>query len=108
MVRMSALAIIGSCHPAYSRFSRTHFAREMRECRLGHSACSIALACASCSFERLILPEVGDCQAQRVDRNQLIRDMAFEDEHEVGGVEVALQFAVIGWYVVHHVEIDPR
>ena len=63
---------------------------------------------SSGSFERLILAEVGDREPERIDGNQFIGDAALEDEHEVRGIEVALQFAVIGGRVVHHVEIDAR
>ena len=34
--------------------------------------------------------------------------LALENEHEIRGVEVALQFAMIGGRVVDHVEIDAR
>src|ERR1700735_1258734 len=57
------------------------------------------------SFESLVFTEIGDAQAQRIDRNQFVRNLGFEDENKVGGVEVALDLAVVGRRVVDHVEV---
>jgi hypothetical protein len=35
-------------------------------------------------LERLVFPEVRDGQAQRVDENEVIRDVSFENEYKVG------------------------
>lgn len=45
--------------------------------------------------ESLILTKVGDGQTERVDGNEVIRDLTSEKEHEVSSIERALQFAVV-------------
>src|SRR6266478_9698576 len=35
------------------------------------------------SLECLVFPEIGDCQAQRIDRDELVWDSGFEDENEI-------------------------
>src|SRR6267378_1897622 len=58
------------------------------------------------SFERLVFAEVADRQAQGIDGDQLVRHAALEHKNEVGGVQIALEFAVVGGRVVDQVEID--
>ena len=58
------------------------------------------------SFERLVFAEVGDGHAERIDRDQFVGDIGLENKDKIRGVEVALQFAMIGGRVVNHVEID--
>src|SRR5215469_2869011 len=60
------------------------------------------------SFERLILAEVADRQAQGIDRNQFIRNARLKDENEICGIEIALQLAMIGRRVINQVKVHPR
>src|SRR6267142_2874466 len=60
------------------------------------------------SFERLILAEVGHRKPQRIDGDQSVRNAGLENEDEIRGVQLALQFAVIGRRVVDHVEVHTR
>jgi hypothetical protein len=39
-----------------------------------------------CSFERLVLAEVGDGHSERVDRNQFVGHLGLENEDEIRGV----------------------
>src|SRR6202049_2843008 len=39
-----------------------------------------------CSLEGLVLAEIRDRKAQRIDRNKLVRDIALKNEHEIGGI----------------------
>lgn len=50
----------------------------------------------SYSFERLIFSEVGDAQSQRVDRDEFVGYMRFENEDKVRSVKIALQLAMVG------------
>jgi len=61
-----------------------------------------------CSFERLVFPEVGNAQAQGIDRNEFVGDVGFEKEHKIRGVKIALQLAMVGGRVVDHVEVHAR
>src|ERR1700688_3805193 len=38
------------------------------------------------SLEGLVLAEIRDCEAQRINRNQLVRNIALKNEHEIGGI----------------------
>src|ERR1700730_17622457 len=58
------------------------------------------------SFERLVFAEVADRKAQGINGDQLVRHAALEHKNEVGGVQIALEFAVVGGRVVDQVEID--
>ena len=60
------------------------------------------------SFECLIFTEVGDGHAEWVDRDQFIGHLGLEKEHEVRGVQIALQLAVVGGRVIDHVEVHTR
>ena len=48
------------------------------------------------SFERLVFAEIGDGHAERIDRDQFVGHLGFEKEDKIRGVEVALQFAMVG------------
>src|SRR5260370_20074675 len=52
------------------------------------------------SFECLILPEVGDGHSERVDGNQFVGHLGFEEEDKVRGVQIAFQLAVVGGRVI--------
>src|SRR4029077_9727987 len=45
------------------------------------------------SLERLVLAEIRDREAQRIDRNQFVRNIALKNEHEIGRIQVALDLA---------------
>ena len=60
------------------------------------------------SFECLVFAEIGDGHAERIDGNQFIGNLGLENEDEVRGVEVALQFAMVGGRVIDHVEVHAR
>src|SRR6202140_4419290 len=47
------------------------------------------------SLEGLVLAEIRDCEAERIDRNKLVRDVALKNEHEIGRIQIALDLAVI-------------
>src|SRR5579859_161737 len=64
------------------------------------SECGIDL-----SFESLVFTEIGDAQAQRINRDELVRNVGLEDENKVGGVEVSLDLAMVGGRVIDHVEV---
>src|SRR3981189_440476 len=64
------------------------------------------LASAKGSFERLVFAEVGNRETQRIDGDQLVGHARLEDEDEIPGVQVALEFAVIGGRIVDEIEID--
>src|SRR3984957_20750923 len=49
------------------------------------------------SFESLIFAEVGDGDAEGVDRNQLIGYLRFEKEYKIRSVEIAFQLAMVAW-----------
>src|ERR1700746_1724596 len=51
---------------------------------------------AKLSFERLIFTEIGNRHTQRIDGDQLVGHAGLETEYKIAGIEVALQFAVIG------------
>src|ERR1700688_1098071 len=38
------------------------------------------------SLEGLVLAEIRDRKAQRIDRNKLVRDVALKNEHKIGGI----------------------
>src|SRR5580692_6273883 len=58
------------------------------------------------SFERLVFAEIGDRHPERIDRYQFVGDIGLENEDKIGGVKIAFQFAMVGWRIVDHVEID--
>src|SRR5277367_5893107 len=60
------------------------------------------------SFECLVLAEIGDGDPERVDRNQFVGNLGFEDKNEVRRIEVALELAVVGGRVVDQIEVDSR
>ena len=64
--------------------------------------------CARVSFEGLILAEIGNREAQGVDRDQFVGHVRLKGEDKVSGVQVAFQFAVIGGRVINQMEIDAR
>src|SRR3984885_9694860 len=39
-----------------------------------------------CSLEGLVLAEIRNCKAQRIDRNKLVRNVALENKHKIGGI----------------------
>ena len=48
-----------------------------------------------CSLEGLVLAEIRDRKAQRIDRNKFVRNITLKNKHEIGGIQVALDLAVI-------------
>src|ERR1700722_13288322 len=48
-----------------------------------------------CSLKGLVLAEIRDRKAQRIDRNELVRDVALKNKHEIRCIEVTLDLAVI-------------
>ena len=52
--------------------------------------------------------EVGNRQTKRIDRNQLIWHVVFEQENEVRRVERLLQHGVVCGGVLHAVEVNRR
>ena len=47
------------------------------------------------SLEGLVLAEIRDRKAQRIDRNKLVRNVALKNKHEIRRIEVTLDLAVI-------------
>src|SRR6202140_662681 len=47
------------------------------------------------SLEGLVLAEIRDREAERIDRNKLVRDVALKNEYEIGRIQIALDLAVI-------------
>src|SRR6202167_5012290 len=47
------------------------------------------------SLERLVLAEIRDRKAQRIDRNKLVRNIALKNKHEICRIKVTLDLAVI-------------
>src|SRR5260370_14705206 len=47
------------------------------------------------SLECVVLPEVGDGHSERVDGNQFVGHLGFEEEDKVRGVQIAFQLAVV-------------
>jgi hypothetical protein len=45
---------------------------------------------------------------ERVDGNQFVGDLGLEKEDKIRGVKIALQLAVVGGRVIHHVEVHAR
>src|SRR6202142_2760155 len=43
-----------------------------------------------CSLEGLVLAEIRDRKAQRIDRNKLVRNVALKNKHEISRIEVTL------------------
>src|ERR1700730_5182665 len=60
------------------------------------------------SFECLVLAKIGDRQPKRVDGDELVGNLVLENEDEIRCVKVALDFAMVGGRVVHHVKIHSR
>src|ERR1700722_16212798 len=60
------------------------------------------------SFERLIFAEVGDGDAEGVNRNQFIGYLGLEEEYKIRSVKIALELAMVGWRVIDHVEVPSR
>src|SRR6266851_5372657 len=60
------------------------------------------------SFERLVFAEVGNGHSERVDRNQFVGHMGFENEDKVRGVKITFQLAMVGGGVIDHVEVHAR
>src|SRR5713101_1487873 len=57
-------------------------------------------------LEGLVLAEIRDHKAERVDRNHRVRDVVPHRENEVADVLFALRFGVVGRGVVDFFEID--
>src|SRR5579872_4140266 len=47
------------------------------------------------SLEGLVLAEIRDLKAQRIDRNELVRNIALKNEHKSRRIQVTLDLAVI-------------
>src|SRR5271156_1079842 len=60
------------------------------------------------SFERLVFAVVGNGHSERVDRNQFVGHMGFEEEDKVRRIKIAFQLAVVGGRVIDHVEVHTR
>src|SRR5271154_6986905 len=58
-----------------------------------------------CSLEGLVLAEIRDRKAQRIDRNKLVRNVALKNKHKIRRIEVTLDLAVIRGRVIDHVKI---
>src|SRR5580704_8544852 len=58
-----------------------------------------------CSLEGLVLAEIRDRKAQRIDRNKFVRNIALKNKHEIGGIQVTLDLAVIRGRVIDHVKV---
>src|ERR1700688_3462361 len=48
-----------------------------------------------CSLEGLVLAEIRDREAERIDRNKLVRNVALKNKHKIRRIEVTLDLAVI-------------
>src|ERR1700676_5217732 len=48
-----------------------------------------------CSLEGLVLAEIRDRKAQRIDRNKLVRNVALKNKHEIRRIEGTLDLAVL-------------
>jgi len=64
--------------------------RDLLRCELGSGD----------SFECLVFAEVGDGHSERVDRDQFVWALGSEKEDKVRGVQIALQFAMVGGRVI--------
>src|ERR1700677_4585503 len=49
------------------------------------------------SFEGLVFTEVGDGDAEGVNRNQFIGYLGLEEEYKIRSVKIALKLAMVGW-----------
>src|SRR6202795_1788852 len=47
------------------------------------------------SLEGLVLTEIRDRKAQRIDRNKLVRNVALKTKHKMGGIQAPLDLSVI-------------
>ncbi len=57
--------------------------------------------------ERLVLAEIGDGQAQRIDRQHLVADLVAEGVDDIGSPELAFLFRVVERAGENLVELDP-
>src|ERR1700677_4985013 len=64
--------------------------------------------CWNDSLERLVFAEVGDGYSQRINGYQFVPDLSLEEEDKIGGVQIALQLAMVGRRVIDHIEVHPR